>query len=90
MNAKGDAHEALLLLFQQTGVPDHLIVDGFREQVMCPFKKKCSEAGCHLKQTEPYSLLQKAAEGTIRELKSGSGRKINKPRSPKKLWDHCL
>ena len=27
MNTKGGAHEALFLLFQRTGVPDHLILD---------------------------------------------------------------
>ena len=56
MKTKGDAHEALLLLFQRTGVLDHLIVDGSKKQVLSSFKKKFSEAGCCLKQMEPYSL----------------------------------
>jgi len=43
-----------------------------------------------LKQTEPYSPWQNAAEGSIRELKRGAGRKMTKSGSPKKLWDHCL
>ena len=33
MKRKGEAHEALSLLFQRTGVPDNLIVDGSKEQV---------------------------------------------------------
>ena len=90
MKRKGEAHEALSLLFQRTGVPDNLIVDGSKEQVQGDFKKKCSEAGCRLKQTEPYSPWQNAAEGSIRELKRGAGRKMTKSGSPKKLWDHCL
>ena len=31
-----------------------------------------------------------AAEGSIRELKRGAGRKMEKTGSPKKLWDHLL
>ena len=31
-----------------------------------------------------------AAEGAIRELKRGTGRKMVKSKSPKKLWDDCL
>ena len=46
--------------------------------------------GCHIKQTEPYSPWQNAAEGAIRELKRGAGRKMMSPKAPQKLWDHCL
>ena len=90
MKKKGEAHEALSFFFQRTGVPDRLIVDGSKEQIQGPFKTKSSEAGCRLKQTEPYSPWQNAAEGSIRELKRGAGRKMTKSGSPKKLWDHCL
>ena len=31
-----------------------------------------------------------AAEGGVRELKKGSGRKMVRKRSPKVLWDDCL
>ena len=31
-----------------------------------------------------------ASEGVIRELKRGSGRKMNKMKSPKVLWGDCL
>jgi hypothetical protein len=46
--------------------------------------------GTHVKQTEPYSLWQNVAEGGIRKVKRGSGRKMVKRKSPGKLWDHCL
>ena len=62
-------------------------MDEVREQVMGEFSHKARQADCHVKQTEPYSPWQNAAECTIRELKKGAGRKIN---SPKKLWDDCL
>ena len=90
MKTKGDAHEALSLLFQRDGVPPVCIVDGSKEQVEGDFRRKCKEASCQLKQTEPYSPWQNAAEGGIREVKKGAGRKMIKQRSPKKLWDDCL
>ena len=90
MKTKGDAHEDFLLLFQRTGVPDQLIMDGFKEQVLILFKNNCSEAGCILKQIEPYYSQQNATEGTIRELKHGSGRNIKRSHIPNKLWNHCL
>ena len=46
--------------------------------------------GIHVKQTEPYSPWQKAAEGAIREVKRGAGRKMARKKSPASLWDHCL
>ena len=66
---KSDAHETLLLLFAQEGVPSTLIMDGAREQVMGEFRQKARQADCQVKQTEPYSPSQNAAEGIIRELK---------------------
>eukprot|EP00804_Cyclotella_cryptica_P017277 CCRYP_016828-RA/>CCRYP_016828-RA protein AED:0.02 eAED:0.02 QI:0/0/0/1/0/0.5/2/0/461 len=87
---KSDAHEALSLLFQRDRVPPACIVDGSLEQVKGEFRRKLKEASCRLKQTEPYSPWQNAAEGNIRELKKGAGRKMIKSGSPKKLWDDCL
>ena len=34
MAKKGDAHEALSLLFQRDGVPSKMIVDGLKEQTL--------------------------------------------------------
>ena len=69
MKTKGDVYGALPLLFRWMGVPDQLIVDVSKDQLLGSFKKKCSEAGCYLKQTEPYSPWKNAAEGNTRELK---------------------
>ena len=90
MKTKDNSHEDILLMFQQAGVTDHLIGDGSKDKVLGSFKKKCSESGCRLKQTEPYSMWQKSAEGMIRELKRGAGMKTTKSRIIKKLSDHCL
>ena len=62
----------------RAGIPEYLIVDESKEQVLGSCKKKCSEAGCSLKHTEPYCTWQNVAEGTIRELKRGSRRKMTK------------
>jgi hypothetical protein len=63
---KGEAHEALSLVFARDGVPNTMIVDGALEQVQGDFKRKCREADCRLKQTEPYMPWSNAAEGVIR------------------------
>ena len=87
---KINAHEASNLIFQHTGVTDKLIVDELKEQVFGNFQKKCLEVGCRLKQTEPQSPCQNSAEVSIRELKHGAGRKMNKSGSSKRIWGHCL
>ena len=88
--SKGDAHEALSLLLQREGRPPELIMDGAAEQVKGKFRKKSREAGCRVKQLEPYTPWANAAESAIRELKRGTGRKMVSTKSPKVLWDHCL
>ena len=90
MKTKDNAYESLLFLFQWTGVPDHIILDGSKDQFLGSFEKKCLEAGCRSKQTEPYYTWKNATEGMIRYIKRGAGRKMNKSRITKKLWDHCL
>ena len=90
MRRKADAHDGLSLLAQRDGVPLRIIMDGSKEQTMGLFRKKAKEMGVHVKQTEPHSPWQNAAELTIRELKKGAGRKAMKAKSPKKLWDHVL
>ena len=65
-------------------------MDGSREQTLGEFRKKAREMGTRIKQTEPYSPWQNAAESAIRELKRAAARKMSRSRSPLKLWDHCL
>ena len=55
MARKGDAHEALSLLFQRDGVPPKMIVDGSKGQNLGVFKRKVAEDGCQLMQTESES-----------------------------------
>ena len=67
-----------------------LIMDGAREQVMGEFHRKARQADCQVKQMEPYSPWQNAAEATIKELKKRTGRKMIRTSSLKVLWDDCL
>ena len=90
MRKKSEAHHGYSLLCSKVGVPDTMICDGAKEQILGDFRRKCRETDCHVKQLEPYTPWANAAEGTIRELKKGSGRKMVKKRSPKVLWDDCL
>ena len=90
MRHKADAHEGLSLLAQCDGAPLRIIMDRSKEQTMGLFRKKAKEMGVHVKQTEPHSPWQNAAELAICELKKGTGRKAAKAKSPKKLWDHAL
>jgi len=90
MKRKGDAHEALSVVFLRDGVPPTMVLDGSKEQALGEFRRKLREVDCHPRMTEPYSPWQQAAEGCIRELKRGSSRKMLRTGSPKPLWDHCL
>ena len=90
MKEKGDAHEALSLLFARDGVPAAIISDGAKEEILGNFKRKARDCDCHMKQVEPYSPWANAAESAIRELKRGAGRKMARAGSPKRLWDDGL
>ncbi len=63
-----------------------MIMDGSKEQTLGRFKKKCQDADCPIKQTEPYSPWQNAAESAIRELKKAAGRKMVRAGAPKPFW----
>ena len=70
MQRKEEAHETLSLLFQRDGVPPSMIADNSWEQIPGDFRRKCREANCHLRQTEPYSLWMQTvvlAKGCTRD-----------------------
>jgi hypothetical protein len=53
-----EAHKALSLLFHRYGVPNCMVMDGAKAQVEGEFRRKLCDAGCHIKQTEPHTILQ--------------------------------
>jgi hypothetical protein len=90
LKQKGEAHEALLLMFKLDGIPSEMILDDSKEQVKGVFRHELKEANCHMCMTKPYSPWQQAAEGCICELKHGVSRKMIQIGAPKRLQDHCI
>jgi len=90
MRRKGEAHEALSLMFQREGVPPRMVMDGSKEQTLGRFRSKLVDACCERRTIEPYSPWQNAAEREIKELKKGAGRKMLQTKTPRRLWDDCL
>jgi hypothetical protein len=80
-----DAHEALLLLFHQDGVPNGMVMYGANAQTQGGFRRKLREAGYHINKTDPHTPTSNAAEGSIRELKRGVGREMVRSGAPKRL-----
>ncbi len=56
---------------EEVSIP--MVMDGSKEQTLGKFLQKLVDDHCQLKQTEPYSPWQNAAEQEIKEIKKGSG-----------------
>jgi hypothetical protein len=82
LKQKGEAHEALLLVFKRNGLPPKMILDGSKEQVEGVFRHKLKEVNCRMRVAELY--------GCICKLKQGVSRKMIRTGAPKCLWDHCI
>jgi hypothetical protein len=89
LRKEADAHEALSLRAHRDGVPEVLVMDGYKAQTQYEFRRKLLEFDIHVKQLEAYNSKSNAAEGGVRELKRGTGREQLRAKSPKLLWDHC-
>ena len=74
MKKRQQVHETVDLLFKRDGVPNAMIMDGAKEQILGQFRKECRSAGVHVRQTEPYTPFSNTTEAAIRELKKGVGR----------------
>jgi hypothetical protein len=90
MKRESEAHEALYLLLHRDGVPNVMVMDGYKTQVEGEFRMKLYDAGCHIKQTEPHMQSSNMGEGGVCELKRGVGRQMLRSACPKKLWDDCI
>ena len=71
------------LSFKRDGVPPDMEMNRPKKQTLGSFRKKSQEADCQINQTETYSLWKFQAEGTIKELKKGAGRKMVGAGAPK-------
>ena len=90
MEKKSKSHDGLSTMFTRDGVPNVLIMDNLKEQIIGDFRKKAEEADFWIRQTELYSPWSNAAEAAIRELKKGSARKMLRKQLPKRMWDYCM
>jgi hypothetical protein len=67
-----------------------MVMDGANAQVEGEVRRKLRDAGCHIKQTEPYTQSSNMGEGGVRELKKGVGRQMLSSGCPKLFWDDCI
>jgi hypothetical protein len=58
MKLEIEAHEALSLLFHRYGVPNVMAMDGSKAKTEGQFRSKLRDAGCHINQTEPHTIIQ--------------------------------
>ena len=90
MTLKSEAYKTFYVLFKRYAVTTEMVMDGSKEQNLGKFHQKWKDTCCYEHQTDTYSPWSNAVEGTIREVKKGSSRKMIKTGTPKCLWDHSL
>ncbi len=92
MASKKDAGIALRTFIMDLGVPEHLTVDGSKEQTgkQTEFVKQCRKHDITLIRTEPERSNQNPAEGVIREIRKRWFRTMIRKRVPRRLWDYGL
>ena len=71
-------------------MPPAIICDNAKEMILGEYNRKLKEASCHMRQLEPFTPCLNAAKREIMELNKGSGRRLIKSGTPKRLWDDCL
>ena len=90
MRTESEAHYTLSTMMKDVGVPNKMVMDNAKTQVLGQFKRKLREADCRIKRIEPHTPFSNAAEAAIRELKKRTARALTKSKCPKSLWDDCI
>jgi hypothetical protein len=90
MKLESESHEALSFLFQRDRVPNVRVMGGAKAQTEGQFRRKISDAGWHIKQTEPHTQYSNIGECGVRELKRGVGWQIIRSGCPTRLWDYYI
>ena len=90
MDSKSKAGDALRVFCQEFGVPEHLTIDGSKEQTKkgTEFMKQIRKNNIDYHITEPERHNQNPAEGVIREIRRKWFRVMIRKRVPRKLWDY--
>ena len=74
---------------RSTGVPDTLVSDGAREEVLGDMAKKCKYYQINQRILEPYAPWTDKAEGSVREVKRAIKYHTMRKGSPKRVWCFC-
>jgi hypothetical protein len=67
-----------------------MVIYGAKSQVEGDFRRKLSDVGCQIKQTEPHTQSSNMGENGVRELKRGVGRKILCYACTHQSWDDFI
>ena len=89
MKKEANAKYAFRQFFKTIGVPDAIICDGAKAQVMGESKKICQEVGTTIRQLERNSPWSNRAELYIGLLKRAIRKQLKKSNCPLALWDFC-
>jgi hypothetical protein len=92
MTTKSDAGPALQVLAEDVGVPNHIVVDGAKEQTGAhtDFMKTVRWLKMRWRNTEPYSPWQNKAENSIGLLKKRWKPTIAPKNVHRRVWDYAL
>ena len=89
MKLKSEAPDALLSFIQNVGIPQTIVSDNAPEEVRGRWSETVRYHRMEAKQTVPHSPWQNLAEASIREIKVGIRRAMQRTRSPMRLWNYC-
>ena len=89
MKSKSEVHLALKEFFKKIGVPDAIICDDAKEQILGESRKVMREAGTTIRALEPGTPWSNCAERYIGIFKQGIQDIIRETDCPMVLWDFC-
>jgi hypothetical protein len=90
MRKESDVHHAVRLFFKEIGVPDAIICDNAKAQVLGKTQELCRMAGTLIRQIEPHSPWANRAELYVGLFKKGIGNSLKSTDCPMVLWDYCV
>ena len=82
-------HRAVKSYFKNYGVPNALVADPAREQILGETKKFCQQCDTDINQLEKGTPWANRAELYIGIMKQKILRLMKKSRCPARLWDYC-
>jgi hypothetical protein len=87
---ESEAPNALLEFIQDVGIPHHIHSDNAKEFEHVRWKQLMTDYQIKHTTTEPNSPWQNCTEGTIKEIKKQTMRRMQKTNTPQHMWDFCV